>query len=52
MTAQDHGLAGKLFLASQVLVETKAIPELIPLDKIKAAIDPTYLQQYVQSHSK
>jgi ABC-type nitrate/sulfonate/bicarbonate transport system substrate-binding protein len=52
MTSKDHGLAGKLFLAAQVLTETKAIPELIPLDKLKAAVDPTYLQQYVQSHSK
>lgn len=50
MTSREHGLVGKLFLASQVLAATKAIPELIPLDKIQAAVDPTYLQQYVNSH--
>jgi ABC-type nitrate/sulfonate/bicarbonate transport system substrate-binding protein len=50
MTSREHGLVGKLFLASQVLTATKAIPELIPLDKIQAAVDPTYLQKYVNSH--
>jgi len=50
MTSKDHGLVGKLFLASQVLAAAKAIPEPIPLEKIQAAVDPTHLQKYVTSH--
>jgi ABC-type nitrate/sulfonate/bicarbonate transport system substrate-binding protein len=50
MTSKDHGLVGKLLLASQVLAATKAIPEPIPLEKIQAAVDPTHLQKYVNSH--
>jgi NitT/TauT family transport system substrate-binding protein len=50
MTSKDHGLVGKLFLASEVLAAAKAIPQPIPLDKIQAAVDPTYLQKYLNSH--
>ena len=50
MTSKDHGLVGKLFLASEVLAATKAIPQPIPLEKIQAAVDPTYLQKYMNSH--
>ena len=52
MTSKDRGLVGKLFLASEVLAATKAIPQPIPLEKIQAAVDPTYLQKYVNSHPK
>jgi ABC-type nitrate/sulfonate/bicarbonate transport system substrate-binding protein len=50
MTSKDRGLVGKLFLASEVLAATKAIPQPIPLEKIQAAVDPTYLQKYMNSH--
>jgi NitT/TauT family transport system substrate-binding protein len=52
MTSKEAGLAGKLFLASQVLYATKAVPQLIPLSTIQASIDPSYLEQYVKSHGK
>jgi ABC-type nitrate/sulfonate/bicarbonate transport system substrate-binding protein len=52
MTSKEAGLAGKLFLASQVLHATKAIPQLIPLSTIQASIDSSYLEQYVKSHGK
>ena len=52
MTSKEGGLAGKLKLASDVLVATKAIPEPIPLKVIQDAIDPTYLQQYMKSIGK
>jgi hypothetical protein len=52
MTSKDRGLVGKLFLASEVLAATKAIPQPLPLEKIQAAVDPTYLQKYVNSHPK
>jgi NitT/TauT family transport system substrate-binding protein len=52
MVVKDGGLAGKLQLASQVLHETKAIAEPIPMAKIQAAIDPTYILQYLQQTRK
>jgi ABC-type nitrate/sulfonate/bicarbonate transport system substrate-binding protein len=52
MTSKDGGLAGKLLLASEVLHATKAIPETIPLAKIQAAIDPTYLLEYLKQNRK
>lgn len=52
MTNKDGGLAAKLQLASEVLHATKAINELIPMAKIQAAIDPTYIQQYLKEARK
>src|SRR5262249_54287850 len=50
MTSKETGLAGKLFLASQVLYATKAVPQPIPLSTIQASIDASYLEQYLKSH--
>jgi hypothetical protein len=36
-------------MATQVLYETKSIPEPVPLATIQEAIDPTYLMKYVES---
>jgi NitT/TauT family transport system substrate-binding protein len=52
MTSKEGGLAGKLQLASDVLYETKVIPERIPPSAIQEAIDPEYLRAYVQSTRK
>ncbi|WP_139864012.1 hypothetical protein [Bradyrhizobium ivorense] len=52
MTSKDRGLVGKLFLAGEVLAATRAIPMPIPLEKIQAAVDPSYLQNYVNSQPK
>jgi ABC-type nitrate/sulfonate/bicarbonate transport system substrate-binding protein len=52
MMSKDHGLVGKLSLASEVLAAAKAIPQPVPLDKIQAAVDPTHLQKFVNSHTK
>jgi len=49
MTSKDGGLAGKYLMATQVLYETKSIPEPVPLATIQEAIDPTYLMKYVES---
>ena len=46
MTSKDGGLAAKYLLATQVLYETKSIPEPVPMSVIQEAIDPTYLKQY------
>ena len=48
MVSRDGGLAGKLQLASEVLHATKAISEPIPLSRIQAAIDPSYILQYLK----
>jgi NitT/TauT family transport system substrate-binding protein len=52
MTSRFGGLAGKLQLASEVLHETKAISQPIPMEKIQAAIDPTYILQYLKQTRK
>ena len=52
LTSKEGGLAYKLQLASEALYATKAIAEPIPLAKIQAAIDPTYLQQYFKQIGK
>jgi ABC-type nitrate/sulfonate/bicarbonate transport system substrate-binding protein len=52
MTSKDGGLAGKLFMATQVLYETKSIPEPIPMGAIQDAVDPTYLKQYAAQPKK
>lgn len=49
MVSREGGLAGKLALASEVLHATKAIAEPIPLAKIQAAIDPTYVLEYLKT---
>ena len=49
MTSKDGGLAGKYLLATQVLYETKSIPEPVPLNVIQEAIDPTYLKKYLET---
>lgn len=52
MTSKDGGLAGKYLLATQVLHETKSIPEPVPLKVIQDAIDPTYLRKYLETAGK
>jgi NitT/TauT family transport system substrate-binding protein len=47
-----NGLANKLNLASQALAATKSIPEPLSMNDINAAIDPTYLKQYMAVHKK
>lgn len=49
MTSRNGGLAGKYLLATQVLYETKSIPEPVPMDAIQEAIDPAYLKKFVDS---
>ena len=49
MTSKDGGLAAKYLLATQVLYETKSIPEPVPMSVIQDAIDPTYLKQFAAS---
>jgi len=50
MTSKDGGLAGKYLQATQVLFETKSIPEPVPLNVIQDAIDPTYLKKYLEAN--
>lgn len=49
MTSKDGGLAGKYLLATQVLYETKSVPEPVPLKVIQEAIDPAYLVRYLDA---
>ena len=49
MTSKDGGLAAKYLLATQVLYETKSIPEPVPMSVIQSAIDPRYLKEYAAS---
>jgi NitT/TauT family transport system substrate-binding protein len=49
MTSKDGGLAGKYVQATQVLYETKSIPETVPLSVIQEAIDPTYLKKFLDA---
>jgi NitT/TauT family transport system substrate-binding protein len=50
MTSKDGGLAGKYVQATQVLYETKSIPEPVPPAVIQEAIDPTYLRKYLEAN--
>ena len=52
MTAKDGGLAAKYQMATQVLYETKSIPEPVPMSVIQGAIDPSYLKQFLSSKAK
>src|SRR5574337_1358129 len=52
MVSKEGGLAGKLQLASDVLHATHAISEPIPPAKIQAAIDPTYILEYLKQTRK
>ena len=52
MTSKDGGLAGKYLQATQVLFETKSIPEPVPMSVIQGAIDPTYLKQFIEHGAK
>jgi len=49
MTSKEGGLAGKYLLATQVLFETKSVPEPVPLSVIQQAIDPTSLVKYLDA---
>ena len=49
MTSKDGGLAGKYLQATQVLYETKSIPEPVPLNVIQGAIDPQYLKKFLDA---
>jgi len=49
MTSKEGGLAGKYLLATQVLYETKSVPEPVPLNVIQQAIDPAYLIKYLDA---
>jgi NitT/TauT family transport system substrate-binding protein len=46
MTAKNGGLAGQLFLATQVLYGTKSIPQPVPMSVIQEAVEPTYLEKF------
>ena len=52
MTAKEGGLAAKYLQATQVLFETKSIPEPVSMSAIQSAIDPTYLKQFVAAGGK
>ena len=47
LTSKEGGLAGKYVQATQVLYETKSIPEPVPTSVIQGAIDPSYLQKFI-----
>ena len=49
MTSKDGGLAAKYLQATQVLYETKSIPEPVPLAVIQEAIDASALKQHAAS---
>lgn len=46
MVATDGGLVGKLHLAMQVMLATKTLPEAVPLNAIRRAVDPQYLKKF------
>ena len=52
MTSKEGGLAAKYLQATQVLYETKSIPEPVPLSVIQGAIDATSLRQFMASGGK
>lgn len=49
MVSADAGLVGKLYLAMQVLQATKTIPEPVPIEAIRQAVDPQYLKKFAAS---
>ena len=46
----DKGLAANYELATQVLYETKSIPEPVPANVIKDLIDGSYLKEFAAAH--
>ncbi|MDE2363577.1 MAG: ABC transporter substrate-binding protein [Hyphomicrobiales bacterium] len=52
VTSKDGGLAGKLFKASEILANVKAIPAPVPMETIRRSIDPSALQAYQKSIGK
>lgn len=52
LTSNEGGLVAKLQLASEVLYATKAISAPIALAKLQAAMEPTYLLQYLKQTRK
>ncbi|MEY4056725.1 MAG: hypothetical protein RL519_2060 [Pseudomonadota bacterium] len=50
MVSREGGLVGKLMLANEALHAAKVIPQLIPLAKIQAAVDPSYIQEYLKQN--
>lgn len=52
MVSSTGGLAGQYILATQVLYQIKSIPESVPPDVIRAAIEPKYLMEFVAIHGK
>lgn len=52
MTSKDGGLVGTLLLATQVLYQTKSIPEPVPLRVIQDAVDASQLKQFAASRGK
>ena len=52
MVSREGGLVGKLMLANEALHAAKVIPQLIPLAKIQAAVDPSYIQEYLKQNLK
>ena len=52
MTSKDGGLAKKLYIASQMLHETGTIPTPLTWEQIHAAIEPTYIKQYLDRTRK
>jgi ABC-type nitrate/sulfonate/bicarbonate transport system substrate-binding protein len=46
----DNGLAANFELATQVLHDTKSIPEPVPMNIIKDSIDGSYLKAFAASH--
>ena len=52
LLSKDGGLARKYVDATQVLFETKSIPEPVPMSVIQGAIDATYLQKFIAAGEK
>lgn len=45
---QKAGLAGKLYVAGEILHETGTIPAPLTWEQIRAAIDPSYIEKYLK----
>lgn len=52
MTSKDGGLVGKLMLANEALLATKAIAQPIALSAIQEAVDPSYVREFVRTGGK
>ncbi len=52
MVSKDSGLARKFYIASQMLQETGTIPTALTWEQINAAIDPSYIRQYLEKVRK